>query len=192
MQAGVQLKKMSSASMSRISGRQAMPARCPAAAGSNRAQRISRPRSLCVKASFNQGTAKKTEGAEVARTIVAAKTPFLKSGQVDLGAYEQLLGRMVRRAGRSPPIYACICCNHRSQNLNRFSFVDRQVDNGVEGVIVGGTTGEGQLMDWSEHLMLIAWASRNFGDKMKIVGNTGSNSTREAVHATEQGFAVSA
>ena len=47
-------------------------------------------------------------------------------------------------------------------------------------------------MDWSEHLMLIAWASRNFGDKMKIVGNTGSNSTREAVHATEQGFAVSA
>ena len=86
---------MSSASMSRISGRQAMPARGPASSGSKRAQRTSRPRTLSVKASFNQGTAKKVEGAEVARTIVAAKTPFLKSGQIDLGAYEQLLGRMV-------------------------------------------------------------------------------------------------
>lgn len=45
-------------------------------------------------------------------------------------------------------------------------------------------------MSWDEHLMLIAWTVRNFGDKLKVVGNTGSNSTREAVHATEQGFAV--
>lgn len=65
-----------------------------------------------------------------------------------------------------------------------------QVDSGVEGVVVGGTTGEGHLMSWDEHLMLIAWTVRNFGDRIKIIGNTGSNSTREAVHATEQGFAV--
>uniref|UniRef100_A0A061SLQ7 4-hydroxy-tetrahydrodipicolinate synthase n=1 Tax=Tetraselmis sp. GSL018 TaxID=582737 RepID=A0A061SLQ7_9CHLO len=66
----------------------------------------------------------------------------------------------------------------------------RMVQHGVEGVIVGGTTGEGHLMSWDEHLMLIAWTARNFGDKLKVIGNTGSNSTREAVHATEQGFAV--
>ena len=29
-----------------------------------------------------------------------------------------------------------------------------------------------------------------FGDEIRIIGNTGSNSTREAVHATSQGFAV--
>lgn len=31
-----------------------------------------------------------------------------------------------------------------------------QIENGVEGLIIGGTTGEGQLMSWDEHIMLIA------------------------------------
>lgn len=31
-----------------------------------------------------------------------------------------------------------------------------RAQNGVEGLIVGGTTGEGQLMSWDEHVMLIA------------------------------------
>nr|GMD21856.1 4-hydroxy-tetrahydrodipicolinate synthase, chloroplastic [Ipomoea batatas] len=44
------------------------------------------------------------------------------------------------------------------------AIVNMQIESGVEGVIVGGTTGEG----YREH----------------------SNSTREAIHATEQGFAV--
>lgn len=65
-----------------------------------------------------------------------------------------------------------------------------QVACGVDGVIVGGTTGEGQLMSWDEHIMLIAHTVNNFGSKLAVVGNTGSNATREAVHATEQGFAV--
>eukprot|EP01018_Ginkgo_biloba_P017586 Gb_32040 [translate_table: standard] len=65
-----------------------------------------------------------------------------------------------------------------------------QIGNGVEGVIVGGTTGEGQLMSWDEHIMLIGHTVNCFGDAIKVIGNTGSNSTREAIHATEQGFAV--
>lgn len=68
--------------------------------------------------------------------------------------------------------------------------VNHQIANGVQAVIVGGTTGEGHLMDWDEHVMLIAHTVNNFGDKVKVIGNTGSNSTREAIHATEQGFGV--
>jgi 4-hydroxy-tetrahydrodipicolinate synthase len=68
--------------------------------------------------------------------------------------------------------------------------VASQIEHGVEGVIVGGTTGEGQLMLWDEHIMLIAHTVTAFGDKLIVVGNTGSNSTREALHATEQGFIV--
>lgn len=34
--------------------------------------------------------------------------------------------------------------------------VEHQIQNGVEGLIIGGTTGEGQLMSWDEHVMLIA------------------------------------
>lgn len=50
--------------------------------------------------------------------------------------------------------------------------------------------GEGQLMSWDEHVMLIAHTVNSFGDRLQVIGNTGSNSTREALHATEQGFAV--
>ncbi|KAJ7530754.1 hypothetical protein O6H91_14G017600 [Diphasiastrum complanatum] len=70
------------------------------------------------------------------------------------------------------------------------AMVHVQIENGVEGLIVGGTTGEGQLMSWDEHIMLISHTVNCFGDRIKVIGNTGSNSTREAIHATEQGFAV--
>eukprot|EP00475_Leptophrys_vorax_P032848 TRINITY_DN5120_c0_g1_i2.p1 TRINITY_DN5120_c0_g1~~TRINITY_DN5120_c0_g1_i2.p1 ORF type:complete len:386 (+),score=-4.61 TRINITY_DN5120_c0_g1_i2:205-1362(+) len=68
--------------------------------------------------------------------------------------------------------------------------VHQQIQHGAQGLIVGGTTGEGHLMSWDEHVMLIAHSVYCFGKQLKIVGNTGSNSTREAMHASEQGFAV--
>ena len=69
------------------------------------------------------------------------------------------------------------------------SLVEAQIEAGVDGIIVGGTTGEGQLMSWEEHLMLIAHSVNKFAHKLLIVGNTGSNNTREAIKATEYGFA---
>lgn len=67
--------------------------------------------------------------------------------------------------------------------------VEQQIASGVDGIVVGGTTGEGQLMNWEEHLMLIAHSVNKYSDKLVIVGNTGSNNTREAIKATEYGFA---
>jgi 4-hydroxy-tetrahydrodipicolinate synthase len=67
--------------------------------------------------------------------------------------------------------------------------VEMQINAGVDGIIVGGTTGEGQLMNWEEHLMLIAHSVNQFSKDLVIVGNTGSNNTREAKKATEYGFA---
>lgn len=70
------------------------------------------------------------------------------------------------------------------------AMVEEQISNGVEGLIIGGTTGEGHLMSWDEHIMLIAHCAITFGDRILVIGNTGSNSTREAVHASTQGFNV--
>jgi 4-hydroxy-tetrahydrodipicolinate synthase len=67
--------------------------------------------------------------------------------------------------------------------------VEAQIEHGVEGLIVCGTTGEGHLMDWEEHLMLIAHSVNKFGNQLIIVGNTGSNNTREAIKGTKYGFA---
>ena len=75
--------------------------------------------------------------------------------------------------------------------LKTYDFlIEQQISAGVDGIIVGGTTGEGHLLSWEEHLMLIAHCVNNFGDKLIIVGNTGSNNTREAIKATENGFAI--
>lgn len=68
--------------------------------------------------------------------------------------------------------------------------VKRQIENGVQGLVISGTTGEGHLMDWDEHIMLIAHTINQFSQDLVIIGNTGSNNTREAVKATKQGFAV--
>ncbi|XP_043711467.1 4-hydroxy-tetrahydrodipicolinate synthase, chloroplastic-like [Telopea speciosissima] len=70
------------------------------------------------------------------------------------------------------------------------ALVHMQILNGADSVLVGGSTGEGQLMSWDEHIMLIGHTVNCFGGLIKVIGNTGSNSTREAIQATEHGFAV--
>lgn len=66
--------------------------------------------------------------------------------------------------------------------------VVRQIEANVKGIVVAGTTGEGHLMSWDEQFELLNFILKRFGDKIAIIGNTGSNSTREAVAATKQGF----
>ena len=68
--------------------------------------------------------------------------------------------------------------------------VAEQVKAGVDGIIVGGTTGEGHLLTWEEHLILIAHSVHKHGKDLLIIGNTGSNNTREAIKATQYGFAA--
>ncbi len=83
---------------------------------------------------------------------------------------------------------------YRGDNKIDFEAFDRhvemQIEGGVQGLVLGGTTGEGHLMDWQEHVALIAHAVNLFGDRLSMIGNTGSNNTREALRATEEGFAV--
>ena len=41
--------------------------------------------------------------------------------------------------------------------------VEFQIEKGVQGLVVGGTTGEGHLMNWDEHLTLIEHCASLFG-----------------------------
>ncbi|WP_413740349.1 4-hydroxy-tetrahydrodipicolinate synthase [Sodalis sp. RH14] len=70
------------------------------------------------------------------------------------------------------------------------NLVQRQIQYGVDGIVIAGTTGEGHLMDWDEQLSLISHAIEYFGKKIIIIGSTGSNNTREAIHATRECFAL--
>jgi 4-hydroxy-tetrahydrodipicolinate synthase len=68
--------------------------------------------------------------------------------------------------------------------------MQKEIEGGAEGVVVGGKTGEGHLMSWDEHIMLSGHTVNCFRSRIKVISNTRRNSTIEAVHATEQGFIV--
>ncbi len=58
--------------------------------------------------------------------------------------------------------------------------------NGSHGLVVAGTTGEAATMTDEEHLGLISLIVRELGDEGAIIGGTGSNDTRHAIHLTEK------
>lgn len=59
-------------------------------------------------------------------------------------------------------------------------------ENGSDGAVVCGTTGEAPTLTDEEQLRLIELAVREAPEDFTIVGGTGSNDTRHAVHLTER------
>ena len=111
----------------------------------------------------------------------------------NISIYNQLINPKVQRI-QTKKLITAIKTPYLSNgkiDLNSFDYhIEKQLEHGVDGFVIGGTTGEGHLFSWDEHIMLIAHAKYKFGNNCIIIGNTGSNSTREAVHATRQGFDV--
>jgi 4-hydroxy-tetrahydrodipicolinate synthase len=60
------------------------------------------------------------------------------------------------------------------------------VDNGSDGLVVAGTTGESPTLDDGEKLGLFRAAIDAVGERATIVANTGSASTAHSVELTEQ------
>jgi 4-hydroxy-tetrahydrodipicolinate synthase len=61
-----------------------------------------------------------------------------------------------------------------------------QIDNGVNGIVPTGTTGEAATLEFDEHLRVIEIAVQEAAGRCKIVAGTGSNSTKEAVELTQK------
>jgi 4-hydroxy-tetrahydrodipicolinate synthase len=60
------------------------------------------------------------------------------------------------------------------------------LDNGSDGFVVAGTTGEGTTLTDEEKLRLFELAVSEFGDRGTVVAGTGSNDTAHTVHLTEK------
>ena len=63
-------------------------------------------------------------------------------------------------------------------------------DNGTEGVVVCGTTGESPTLSPDEKVMLFSTAVDAVGGKMTVVAGTGTYNTAESVELTERAAAV--
>ena len=66
------------------------------------------------------------------------------------------------------------------------------VDNGSDGVVVNGTTGEASTLSEEERTGLITAALEAIGDCAIVVAGTGTNSTEHSIHLTQQAQAAGA
>jgi len=67
-------------------------------------------------------------------------------------------------------------------DLDRFrTLLDFHIDQGTDGIVVVGTTGESPTVDFEEHHLLMRTAVDHVAGRIPVIAGTGANSTREAI-----------
>lgn len=64
--------------------------------------------------------------------------------------------------------------------------IEAQIEGGVQGLVAVGTTGESPTLDHEEHMHFIRFVVSKVKGRVPVMAGTGSNSTREAIHLTEE------
>ena len=59
--------------------------------------------------------------------------------------------------------------------------IDFQLENGIDGIVPVGTTGESPTLNHDEHKKVIARVVKAVGGKVPVIAGAGSNSTAEAI-----------
>lgn len=62
--------------------------------------------------------------------------------------------------------------------------VDFHVDNGTDGIVAVGTTGESATLDVQEHIDVVRRVIERSAKRLPVIAGTGANSTAEAIHLT--------
>lgn len=62
--------------------------------------------------------------------------------------------------------------------------IDFQLDNGIDGIVPVGTTGECPTLSHEEHKQVIERVVKAVGGKVPVIAGAGSNSTAEAIELT--------
>lgn len=70
--------------------------------------------------------------------------------------------------------------------------VEFQIENGTDGIVPCGTTGEASTLDYEEHDKVIEIVVHQAKKRVPIIAGTGSNSTKEAIEITEHAKKVGA
>ena len=62
-----------------------------------------------------------------------------------------------------------------------YRLIERQIEGGVDGLVIMGTTGESPTLSEKEHIEVISKAVEKANGRTTIIAGTGSNCTREAI-----------
>ena len=68
---------------------------------------------------------------------------------------------------------------------NYIKLINFHIDNGTNGLVPAGTTGESPTLSHEEHQKVIEICIKESGGKIPVIAGTGSNSTEEAVSLTK-------
>lgn len=64
--------------------------------------------------------------------------------------------------------------------------IDWHCEQGTNGIVVVGTTGESATLDFKEHEEVLRFTVDHTAGRVPLIAGTGANATTEAVHLTEQ------
>ena len=81
-------------------------------------------------------------------------------------------------------IVAIVTPMHEDGSLDLAAFralIDFHIEQGTDGIVVVGTTGESPTVNVEEHELLIAEAVKHAAKRIPIIAGTGANSTTEAI-----------
>ena len=65
------------------------------------------------------------------------------------------------------------------------ALIDWHIDQGTDGLVIVGTTGESPTVNTEEHCLLIRAAVEQAAGRAPVIAGTGANSTTEAIELTE-------
>jgi len=85
-------------------------------------------------------------------------------------------------------LVAIVTPMHEDGRLDLGAFrklIDWHVEEGTDGIVVVGTTGESPTVNFDEHKELIRIAVQHSKGRIPIIAGTGGNSTAEAIELTE-------
>lgn len=72
-----------------------------------------------------------------------------------------------------------------SLDLNALrALIDFHIEQGTDGIVIVGTTGESPTVNFDEHCLLIKTAVEQSAGRVPVIAGTGANSTTEAIELT--------
>jgi len=72
------------------------------------------------------------------------------------------------------------------------NLVGFHIENGTDGIIAVGTTGESATLDFEEHITVVRKVVEKVRGRIPVIAGTGANSTSEALHLTRWAMEVGA
>ena len=82
--------------------------------------------------------------------------------------------------------------NNQLDEENYIKLIHFHIENGTNGLVPAGTTGESPTLSHDEHQKVIELCDKESNGKLPVIAGTGSNSTEEAISLTKHAEKIGA